>query len=438
MATLTVPRATWQSPPNARISFIETNLKGDRIIFGMDNGTLIISKFINSILTPMLFCIGPVGSIISLVCYKIDLESPATEDNVVVSCNDKGDIALWSLLDGQCLQTRHERNDGVQGILQGIKVHSGGNLVCFGQCNSLVILDATTLEILQSFDLFRSWVVAITLSNLESGKDRLMLVDADGILHSMILDLDAMTCVTESKKSGQLPAHTMGNSIDVGFNPFDPKLFFVLEKDFCEILLVGFHSICRIPKDGDAFYKGAQFLSARTVLLWDENGGLFLYYLGSSSNLLFGNCQDLNPSDVVLISDGSNAVYVENLTLGPYPLYSTCTLVGTFATNGCRARIRTVPSNSTDLRSFILGFSTDRLQEIKVRVFSYYCSLFASNLPKSTANTPKLISPMLQIQATKTFDMKDQFWEIPKIESKFTVMTIFMKQYIAVGYSIFN
>ena len=166
MATLTVPRATWQSPPNARISCSTTNKIGDRIILGMDNGTIIINEWNQQTeqINPLIFCIGPCGSVIALVSYQIDLEYPSSNDNVIVSINEKGDLALWSMLDGQCLQTRHERNDGVQGILQGVKVHSTGALVCYGQCNSLVILDGTTLEILKLFDLFGTWVVCISLT----------------------------------------------------------------------------------------------------------------------------------------------------------------------------------------------------------------------------------------------------------------------------------
>jgi hypothetical protein len=50
-------------------------------------------------------------------------------------------------MDGQCLQTRHEKNDGVKGVLQGVQIHSCGALVCYGECNNLVVLDGASLEV---------------------------------------------------------------------------------------------------------------------------------------------------------------------------------------------------------------------------------------------------------------------------------------------------
>ena len=265
----------------------------------------------------------------------------------------------------------------------------------------------------------------------------MILVDADGVIHCMILDLEAMTCVTECKKAICLPAHTMGNTIDIRFNHFDPKIFFVLEKDFCEVLYQGFHSLCRIPQEpGQPSYKGAQFLSARTILLWDENGSSSCFYMGPSSNLLYGPCETLNDSDIILISDGTNAVYVESLQLGPYPLYSTVTGISISHTSGSRTKLRPIPSSSADLRLSLLAFSAERLQNIKVDVFTYWASLFASNMPRIHKPRSPLTSPCIVLSCSRQYNMRDQYWTVPKVENRFTVMAVFMKQYVAVGYSI--
>ena len=62
--------------------------------------------------------------------YEIDLDDRILGvDNVFVSITVSGyavanlrDLALWHIADGQCLQTRHERNDGVVGAVQHAKV----------------------------------------------------------------------------------------------------------------------------------------------------------------------------------------------------------------------------------------------------------------------------------------------------------------------------
>jgi hypothetical protein len=87
--------------------------------------------------------------------------------------------------------------------------------------------------------------------------------------------------------------------------------------------LQGFQSLCRITKDeGGASFQGAKFLSARTVLIWDENGGAGVYYFGSNNDLKNNSLDQLQGAAVVLLSDGDNAIFVDSLQIGPYTQYS--------------------------------------------------------------------------------------------------------------------
>jgi phosphosulfolactate phosphohydrolase-like enzyme len=45
MATLTIPRATWQTPPDSRITCIATNKEGNKVVMGMVNGTIVIFRW---------------------------------------------------------------------------------------------------------------------------------------------------------------------------------------------------------------------------------------------------------------------------------------------------------------------------------------------------------------------------------------------------------
>jgi WD40 repeat protein len=149
MSLLTSTKASWHSPPASIITCVSCNKQGDRVVAGMSNGSLVICSFSQEIrnFTPELYCVGPPDSINYILCYSIHAEDADGEDNVFVSITEKGDTALWNLQDGNCLQTRHERNDGVQGILQGAQMHSNGSLICFGECNNIVVLDGASLEV---------------------------------------------------------------------------------------------------------------------------------------------------------------------------------------------------------------------------------------------------------------------------------------------------
>ena len=79
--------------------------------------------------------------------------------------------------------------------------------------------------------------------------DKLLLMDADGQIHSMKLDMANLKCIPDGLKPFELAAHTMGNTIDLQYNPFDPKILLVLEKNFCEIMHSEFQSLTRISKE---------------------------------------------------------------------------------------------------------------------------------------------------------------------------------------------
>jgi hypothetical protein len=98
MATLSIPKAIWQIPPDSRVTAITINKEGDRIIAGMSNGTIIIFSWdttnekvtFGNQIYPEIYCIGPPAPIVSLLCYQIDLEEVTTRDNVFVSITDEG------------------------------------------------------------------------------------------------------------------------------------------------------------------------------------------------------------------------------------------------------------------------------------------------------------------------------------------------------------
>jgi hypothetical protein len=357
------------------------------------------------------------------------------------------DIALWHLMDGQCLQTRHERNDGVQGIVQGAQIHSCGALICYGECNNIVVLDGATLEIITLFDLFGNWIVAMSLFATDSKDvDTMLLMDADGLMYSMRLDMAQQKCIQETPvPSFVLPAHKMGNTVTIQYNPFDPKLFMVVERDFCEILHVEFSSLAQIHNERQRpAFQGGRFLSAKTVLVWNERGGSDIYYLGATSDIQCNDVRNLSPRDIVLVSDGKNAIYVDRLDIGPYALYNNTVRISFSHTNELRTILFPTPINPTSFKQCLVSISCDPLQHIEVEICSFWASLFGSNVPLTTTTTTgttgeaeerysSVVDMVLSLPVTTRISMKD-LWDIPPVDNPFTTMTCILKNYIAVGF----
>jgi hypothetical protein len=195
-------------------------------------------------------------------------------------------------------------------------------LVCYGECDSIVVLDGSSLEVVAIFDI-GNWILALSLYRAEKKDvDTLIFVDAEGIIHKRKLDMQLLECKNENLVY-QLDNHSFSKFTDLQFNPFDPKLFFVLERDFCEIIHEEFYLVTRILKESpsDPNYQGAKFLSARTILIWNESGMSSFYYLGLSSDIKRTKCSQLNPRSIILLSDKSTAMYIDRLDIGPYPHY---------------------------------------------------------------------------------------------------------------------
>ena len=182
------------------------------------------------------------------------------------------------------------------------------------------MLDGTSLEVLATFDLIGNWILSISLYRSDQKDvDHIVLVDADGIVHKMKID---MNTVSHSKERRPFALETSftEKTIDICVNPFDQKIFFILDSACCTILTDEFEILLKIPKQNSDF-QSAKFLSGRTLLLSDCLGKAYFYYLGPHSDVKFQPCVNLNPRNIVLLSDRKYAIYVEQMSIGPYSLY---------------------------------------------------------------------------------------------------------------------
>lgn len=256
-------------------------------------------------------------------------------------------------------------------------------------------------------------------------------MDADGAIYSIELDLQKMTCEKTSQPY-VLPAHLIGNAISIAYNPFDSLLFMAVERDFCEILSNDFKSLARILKESENSFQGAKFLSAKTIVIWDVSGECNFYYLGPRSDLKEKNCVDLNDRDIVLISDGLIAIYVDKLSIGPYSEYHHAYNFASSKSNFNRSILIPATINSLNKQSFV-HFSRDVLENVQIEISPFWASLFGSNMRNLGLGNGVPCGLHLKIATEKLIAIRD-FWSIKNSTMPFTKMISVLKYYIAVGY----
>ena len=175
-------------------------------------------------------------------------------------------------------------------------------------------------------DEFTDWPVCLDLLN-----ENTLLVIMNGYLQAAKLDLVGKRVQLEHRmvlERGLEHGETslVLDPIALYTTLFDPHLFMVIDKAHVSI----FHKSCLWSLAIRA--KDAQFLSARSILIWTWDGNCFVYYLGGPQDLKRGQVGLLPADCIVLASDGFSAIYVDHLDAGVYT-DKQITLIASLKTN---------------------------------------------------------------------------------------------------------
>ncbi len=269
--------------------------------------------------------------------------------------------------------------------------------------------------------------------------DTIVLLAADGAIHKFLLDMNLLECKAASKTNYSLSAHDLP-CLDIAVNLFDPKIFFVLERDFCEVIHADFKLLVRLNRnEGESEFRGAKFLSGRTLLIWDSWGCSSIHYIGSSTDLKFSKVVDINPQSIVLVSDGISAIYVDCLDIGSYQTYTTLTRIALVHTSESDAHILHVPSTKNQSYQRLVSFTRDSFAYVQIECCPFWASLFGSNvnaLPNSNNNT--LSGLVLSLYFKEGPYLLRDLWKIDSVYPMFSSMVVVSKTHVAVGFSKIN
>ncbi|KAL2911240.1 hypothetical protein HK105_209296 [Polyrhizophydium stewartii] len=393
MSSLVVPIACWQSPPQSELTCAVASDDGERVVTGSQSGAVVIYGWpdpageLRRQPAPLSLSLGHRSAVACLALCRIETDGPAAKANTVASATCDGEIAVWDLEDGRCLQSNPS---GFPGVPRGILMSSGGRfLICYGLHEFISVMDASTLEVVRMLAVVPDqWIASLSLFPTENKSvDHILAVTFDGWVHQLMFDQDTLQLSQDAHPQHLIVGASLP-ALDIEHNRFDKCMFFVLQHQFCSIYrLEGptaeFLARFQCP-DADRSWAGARFLSARSVMLWTVRGAAFVYYLGPEADLRTTECAKISRNAIVLLSDGVTAVYVDRLDIGAsnYQAYKTPVCIGRLDPGRMRHPLACfVPASpSVQQSQMLLHFETLGGLRFRVHQTHFWASLFGSNV----------------------------------------------------------
>ena len=230
------------------------------------------------------------------------------------------ELFMWDLSDGRCLQANKIES---MGAITGLLLNSTSKiLICCGQSNSITLIDPSCLYILKQIDIVGDWINDFIMIPTDSfGVDRVISCLMDGSIKEFLFDESKLE-LSKVQSIGHAP-----DAFQIQCNLLDKRMILVLQKQFaCVYLLestgslrtlIKFESLSTSPPSSTSTpsstsfspWKGGKFTTLRTLLLWNQNGSCFMYYLGSEMDLEMGSISNTSHESTILFSNGLQGIW---------------------------------------------------------------------------------------------------------------------------------
>ncbi|RKO93465.1 hypothetical protein BDK51DRAFT_29812, partial [Blyttiomyces helicus] len=322
MTSLIIPLSCWTSAPTGAVTLAVASDDGKTLIIALAGGSLWLletdprgepSRDSQFGLVHKALLVGHKASISAISLGKIEIEGFTANENIILTAAEDGEVIMWDISDGRCLQANASAFDGVPQSLE--MTSSGKFVVCSGYSNRISILDASTLDTVKTLTPYDNWISSMSLyptARVEFVPENIppLAIHSDGGTPPFLVQV----------------------------NHYDKNLILVLQKRSCSIFAIGKKSASLLsviaPVPVSAPWSGARFLSARTLMLWTSAATLRIFYLGPESDLTRGAAAAIPPTAVVLFSDETSAIWVQDMAVGEkdYVSYSAIEPIATLMT----------------------------------------------------------------------------------------------------------
>lgn len=305
MSYLTLTLGKWSHSPKHEVTKVCCS-SNNVVAAALDNGGIWLLEFDSSKLTlnPWTLLVGHHSSVAAMVMGRIEIEYIPVKDNILLSCSTDGEVLMWDLADGRCLQknsclSAHARINFLK------MTHSGRFVLCTSDEGQLFVLNASTLVLVCETTLSDTGILAAAVLSSED-KHTAVICILNGNMEIELVSLqekrlvferlafwkvkDGATVSSETSFKYPLPKLTsFGRFEQLEVCETATDIFAVVCSDFvfvCRIEDRRFYVLARIPSpNGETPWKSAAFGSPKVVFCSTIYGATFAFYLGDGSSI---------------------------------------------------------------------------------------------------------------------------------------------------------
>ncbi|XP_074878001.1 WD repeat-containing protein 7 isoform X5 [Buteo buteo] len=227
------------------------------------------------------------GHTASITC--LSKASASNEKQYIVSASESGEMCLWDVNDGRCIEFTKLActHTGIQFYQFTVGTQREGRLLCHGHYPEILVVDATSLEVLYSLlsKISPDWISSMTIIRSDrTQEDTVVAVSVTGILKVWIItsEVSRMQDTTPVFEEESKPIYCQ-NCQSISFCAFTQRSLLVVCSKYWRVFDAGDYSLlCSVPSENDQTWTGGDFVSADKVIVWTEDGQSFIYKLPAS------------------------------------------------------------------------------------------------------------------------------------------------------------
>ncbi|XP_024423683.2 WD repeat-containing protein 72 isoform X1 [Desmodus rotundus] len=217
----------------------------------------------------------------------------------VVSAAENGEMCVWNVTKGQCVEkaTLPYRHTAICYYHCSSRMTGEGWLLCCGEYQDIVIIDAKTLTLVHTFTSSQSpdWVNCMCIvHSMRIQEDSLLVVSVAGELK--VWDLSSSINSIQEKQDVYEKESKFLDSLNcrtIRFCTYTERLLLVVFSrcwkvyDYCDFSLLR----TEVSRSGQLF-AGGEVLAAHRIIIWTEDGHSYIYQLLNS-----GLSKSIYPAD---------------------------------------------------------------------------------------------------------------------------------------------
>ncbi|KAG8456783.1 hypothetical protein GDO86_002532 [Hymenochirus boettgeri] len=212
-----------------------------------------------------------------------------SDKQYIVSASESGEMCLWDVSDGRCVEYTKLActHTGIQFYQFAVGTQREGRLLCHGHYPEVLVMDASSLDVMYSLvsKISPDWISSMSIiRSHRTQEDTVVAVSVTGILKVWIItaEVHRMQDTEPVFEEESKPIYCQ-NCQSISFCAFTQRSLLVVCSKYWRVFDAGDYSLlCSVPSDEGQTWTGGDFISADKVIVWTEDGQSFIYKLPAS------------------------------------------------------------------------------------------------------------------------------------------------------------